>query len=64
MGRVDFGGATRRICLIYTPNASIGDYVIVHAGFAISMLDQDAAAESLALFEELGFVELPTRSQP
>ena len=57
MGTVDFGGATRRICLAYAPEAAIGDYVIVHAGFAISVLDQAAAAESLQYFEELGFVE-------
>lgn len=57
MGTVDFGGATRRICLAYTPEATIGDYAIVHAGFAISLLDEAAAAESLQYFEELGFVE-------
>ncbi len=57
MGLVDFGGATRRICLAYTPDAALGDYVIVHAGFAISVLDQAAAAASLQYFEELGFVE-------
>lgn len=57
MGTVDFGGATRRVCLAYTPNAAIGEYVIVHAGFAIARLDQAAAAESLQYFEELGFVE-------
>ena len=56
MGTVDFGGATRRVCLVYTPDAALGDYVIVHAGFAISILDEAAAAESLRLFEELGFV--------
>ena len=57
MGTVDFGGANRQICLAYTPDATVGDYVIVHAGFAIAMLDEAAAAESLQLFEELGFVE-------
>jgi len=56
MATVDFGGATRRVCLAYTPDAQFGDYVIVHAGFAISILDEQAAAESLELFEELGFV--------
>ncbi len=57
MGTVDFGGATRRVCLAYTPEADIGDYVIVHAGFAISVLDEKAAAESLKLFEELAFLD-------
>jgi len=57
MGVIDFGGATRRVCLAYTPDARVGDYVIVHAGFAISILDESAAQESLELFEQLGFVE-------
>lgn len=57
MGVVDFGGATRRVCLAYTPDATIGDYVIVHAGFAISLLDEAAAVESLQYFEAMGLVE-------
>ena len=56
MGTVDFGGATRTVCLVYTPDAQPDDFVIVHAGFAISILDEAAAAESLQLFAELGLV--------
>lgn len=57
MGTVDFGGATREVCLVFTPEAAVGDYAIVHAGFAINILDETAAASSLDLFESLGFVE-------
>ncbi|MDH4144211.1 MAG: HypC/HybG/HupF family hydrogenase formation chaperone [Acidimicrobiia bacterium] len=52
MGDVDFGGARKSICLDYTPDAGIGSYVIVHAGFAIAVLDEAAAAETLALLAQ------------
>jgi hydrogenase expression/formation protein HypC len=48
-GRVSFGGVVKEISLAFTPEAQVGDYVIVHAGFAISLLDQ---AEALAVLEE------------
>ena len=53
MGKVDFGGTGRTICLAYLPEAEIGDYVIVHAGFAISQLDEAEAQRTLALLQEL-----------
>jgi hydrogenase expression/formation protein HypC len=49
MGDVDFEGLIRRVCLEYVPQAAAGDYVVVHAGFAISTLDQRAAARTLEL---------------
>jgi hydrogenase expression/formation protein HypC len=49
MGDVDFGGVIRRVCLVYVPEAVVGDYAIVHAGFAISVLDQQEAAIALEL---------------
>ena len=49
MGTVDFGGVRRQVCLVYVPDAREGQYVIVHAGFAISLLDEDEAQETLAL---------------
>jgi hydrogenase expression/formation protein HypC len=49
MGDVDFEGVIRRVCLEYVPHAAAGDYVVVHAGFAISTLDQRAAARTLEL---------------
>ena len=53
MGKVDFGGVARTVCLAYLPDAQIGDYVIVHAGFAISQLDEAEAQRTLALLNEL-----------
>jgi hydrogenase expression/formation protein HypC len=50
-GRVAFGGVVRQVCLAYVPEARVGDFVIVHAGFAISRLDRDAAARALSYFE-------------
>ncbi len=62
MATVDFGGVTKSVCLAYAPDAAVGDYVIVHAGFAIARLDEQAAAESLALFAELGALAEPGRT--
>jgi hydrogenase expression/formation protein HypC len=53
MGKVDFGGIVRETCLAYTPEAQVGDYVIVHVGFAISRLDEAEAQETLAYFDEI-----------
>lgn len=60
MGKVDFGGVIKEVCLSYIPEAQIGEYVIVHVGFAISKLDEDAAREMLESLEQLG--ELISRS--
>jgi hydrogenase expression/formation protein HypC len=54
MGRVKFGGVSRRICLEHVPDAGVGDWVLVHVGFALSRLDEDEAGRVLALLEELG----------
>jgi len=50
MGRVNFGGIVKEVCLAYVPEANVGDYVIVHVGFAISTLDE---AEARQVFEYL-----------
>ncbi|MBC7251578.1 MAG: HypC/HybG/HupF family hydrogenase formation chaperone [Anaerolineae bacterium] len=50
---VEIGGVRRKISLALTPEAKVGDYVIVHTGFAISVLNEEEAQESLALFAEL-----------
>jgi len=47
---VDLGGVRKRVSLALVPEASVGDYVIVHAGYAISLLDPEEAAKTLALF--------------
>lgn len=57
MGKVDFGGILKEVCLAYVPEIAIGDYTIVHVGFAITQLDEASAQESLALFREMGVLE-------
>jgi len=57
MGRVDFGGITKEICLTFVPEAVVGDYTIVHAGFALTRLDLESARQSLATFRELGLLK-------
>jgi hydrogenase expression/formation protein HypC len=53
MGKVSFGGIQKQICLELTPNAAIGEYVIVHVGFAISKMDETEALETLKLIKEI-----------
>lgn len=53
MGDVDFGGVIRRVCLAYVPEALVGDYAVVHAGFAISTLDEKEAARTLELMRQV-----------
>jgi len=53
MGDIDFGGVIRKVCLAYVPEAVVDDYVIVHAGFAISTVDADEAARTLQLIDEI-----------
>jgi hydrogenase expression/formation protein HypC len=57
MGVVDFGGVTREVCLSYVPEAGVGEYVIVHVGFAINRLDEEEAMETLRVLREMGGVE-------
>ncbi|MBI4790301.1 MAG: HypC/HybG/HupF family hydrogenase formation chaperone, partial [Chloroflexi bacterium] len=49
MGKVDFGGVTREACLEYLPDAQIGDYTVIHVGFAITRLTEREAQETLAV---------------
>lgn len=53
-GRVSFGGVVREVCLEYVPEAAVGDWVIVHVGFAITRVDEAEAARTLAYLEEMG----------
>ena len=57
MGKVDFGGIQKEVCLAYLPELELGDYTIIHVGFAITRLDEESAMETLALFEEIGMLE-------
>ena len=53
LGRVEFGGIVREVCLDLVPEAAVGDYVIVHAGFAISRLDAEEAERTYQLLAEM-----------
>ncbi len=64
MGKVDFGGVVKTICLAYVPEIAVGQYTIVHVGFAIAIVDEESAKESLELFRQMGLLdeELGTES--
>jgi hydrogenase expression/formation protein HypC len=57
MGTLDFGGVLKTVCLAYVPEIEVGDYAIVHVGFAISRIDEQAAQETLRTFEQLGLLQ-------
>lgn len=57
MGKVDFGGAVREACLAYVPEAQIGDYTIVHVGFALNLIDEAQAQKTLELFQQIGLLD-------
>jgi hydrogenase expression/formation protein HypC len=54
MGKVSFSGIQKDICLEWLPDVRVGDYVIVHVGFAISKMDEKEALETLKMLEEMG----------
>ncbi len=53
MAKVDFGGVIREACMEYVPEVKIGQYAVIHVGFAISLLDEQEAQQSLALLREI-----------
>jgi len=57
MATVNFGGIEKQVCLEYLPDAAIGEYVVVHVGFAIQRLDEASARATLASFQRLGSIE-------
>lgn len=57
MGKVDFGGVLKEVCLAYVPDAQVGQYVIVHVGFALNVVDEAEARETLDLLREIGAAE-------
>jgi hydrogenase expression/formation protein HypC len=66
MGKANFGGIVKQICLEYTPEVVKGDYVLVHVGFALSKVDEAEAArtyEALARMEQLSELEIPDLSE-
>jgi hydrogenase expression/formation protein HypC len=54
MGTVSCGGTQKKVCLEWLPEARVGDYVIVHVGFALSTVDEAEALETLKMFKEMG----------
>jgi hydrogenase assembly chaperone HypC/HupF len=54
MGRVQFGGIQKEVCLSFLPDIKVGEYVIVHAGFAISQVDEEEAAKTLEILKQMG----------
>lgn len=57
MAKVDFGGVSREVCLDYVPEAQVGQYCLIHVGFAISVLNEEEALETLDLLKQLGAIE-------
>ena len=67
MGKVDFSGVKREACLAYVPEVQLGDYVLVHVGFAIARIDEQQAMETLAALQEiaeLGELDRPDELPP
>jgi hydrogenase expression/formation protein HypC len=62
MGVVSFAGITKEVCFAYTPDVAVGEYVLVHVGFAISKLDEESALEVFRMLEEIG--ALPDLGSP
>lgn len=54
MGKVSFGGVQREVCLAYVPEAQVGDWVLVHVGFALSVLDEEEAREIFETLQRMG----------
>ena len=57
MGMVDFSGVRKEVCLAYVPDVAVGDYTIVHVGFALTKIDEASAQASLRVFAEMGLLE-------
>jgi hydrogenase assembly chaperone HypC/HupF len=57
VGRVNFGGVIKRVCLDYVPEVEVGDYTIVHVGFALSKIDEDEAVRTLEVFRQMGVLD-------
>lgn len=66
MGKVNFAGVVKEVCLEFLPELAVGDYALVHVGFALSKIDEEAALQTLALFGEMGLLadELGEGSSP
>ena len=57
MGKIDFGGVSREVCLSYVPEAQVGDYALVHVGFVLNLISEQEARETLDLLNEIASLE-------
>jgi hydrogenase expression/formation protein HypC len=57
MGKIDFGGVTREACLAYVPEAQVGDYTVIHVGFALNIISEEEAQETLSLLQQIADLE-------
>jgi len=57
MAQVDFGGVTREVCLTYVPEANVNDYVLVHVGFALNLISEQEAQETLDILRQIAEIE-------
>ena len=64
MAKVDFGGIFREACLDYVPEAKVGDYCVIHVGFAISLLSEEEAMETLELLKQITNIEEELGPEP
>lgn len=67
MGKVEFGGIIKRICLEYVPEAKVGEYVLVHVGFALAVIDEEEAKRVFEMLKTIGGLDElndPTESPP
>jgi hydrogenase expression/formation protein HypC len=63
MGKANFGGVAKEVCLAYVPEVAVGDYVLVHVGVAISKVDEQSALQSLKLLAEMGILDEELRDE-
>lgn len=64
MAKVQFGGINKRVCLEYVPEAQIGEYVLVHVGFALARVDEDEAKRIYEMLESMGGLDELDESPP
>lgn len=64
MGKIDFGGIVKQACLAYVPEARVGDYTLIHVGFALNIIDEQEALETLSLLREIDALGKELGEQP
>lgn len=64
MGKLDFGGVTREACLEYVPEAQVGDYALIHVGFALNLISEEEALETLDLLRQISEIDPDLSNNP